>query len=342
MINNEELLKRLVAVGLDRLPHALLLVGAEGAGKGAFAERLAHLLLCESPTAVSLGRACGECQACRWLAVESHPDFRMVEPEGLDDDEEGGAERGKKRASRMIKIDQIRDLEGFVFVGSHRAGRRAIVIRDAESMNGPAANSLLKILEEPPASVYFILTSSRQKFLLPTIRSRCRVLGCAVPSEGSGADLLKEFGLGKEAIRFLPLAGGATARVAKWNEDGILDALDAVSKSLMTASANPLELAARWDGLLRSEAKLTLDQLVEEIQRWVFDFTQEAGTGTVRYHSAWPRAKMPVGGYDMQALIAAWRELIQFRRSSRHPLNQLLFLESLANCVVRGLQPARA
>ncbi len=94
--------------------------------------------------------ACGECEACRWFAGGNHPDFRHIAPAADADEENEGREKSKKRASGTIKIDQIRELESFIAVGSHRHGRRVVLLTEADAMNGAAANSLLKILEEPP------------------------------------------------------------------------------------------------------------------------------------------------------------------------------------------------
>jgi DNA polymerase-3 subunit delta' len=159
---NSAIRVQLLGQGLGRLPHATLLVGPAGVGKSAFAEQLAALLLCES-IAPEL-TACGQCEACRWLYAGNHPDLRRVAPDG-DDDAEGDAvekptEKAKKRSASIIRIDQIRELEAFVFVGSHRDGNRVVLVTEADAMNPAAANALLKILEEPPSSVYFILVSS--------------------------------------------------------------------------------------------------------------------------------------------------------------------------------------
>ena len=126
----------------------------------------------------------------------------------------------------MIRIDQIRELDEFVFVGSHRLGRRVVVISDAETMNPAAANALLKTLEEPPASVYFILISGNDRLLLPTIRSRCRVLRLTKPAADTAAGLAADLGLAKDSARWLALAGGAPFRALQWQEEGILDALE--------------------------------------------------------------------------------------------------------------------
>lgn len=337
---NEKLREQLLGQGLARLPHAMLLVGPAGVGKTAFGEQMAALLLCESIAPDLI--ACGECDPCRWLAAGNHPDFRRVAP---DDDSEAepaasekSADKSKKRGSGIIRIDQIRELEGFVFVGSHRNGNRVVLVTEADAMNPAAANALLKILEEPPSSVYFILISTRSKSLLPTIRSRCRVVSFGAPDAAAAADWLLGAGLEKQAKRYLGLAGGAPMRVAQWKEQGQLAPIDALVDSLVSPPADPGVLAAKWDALLKGDGLFRTENLVEGVQRWLFDLAQERMAGKVRYHSGWPRPK-GVENLNPKALLAAWRELNQFRRSARHPLNQLLFLESLAAHYLRALRP---
>ena len=340
---NDSIKEALLGQGLARLPHAMLLVGPAGVGKTAFSERIAALLLCESiaPGLV----ACGKCDACRWLDAGNHPDFRRVSPDDDSEAEPGGESSGeksagksKKRGSRIIRIDQIRELEGFVFVGSHRNGNRVVLLTEAETMNPAAANALLKILEEPPSNVYFILVSTRSKSLLPTIRSRCRVIAFGPPDPAAAADWLRGAGLEKQAKRYLDLAGGAPMRVAQWKEQGQLSPIDALVDSLFSPPTDPGLLAAKWDGLLKGDGMFLTENLVEGVQRWLFDLAQERIAGEIRYHTGWPRPKA-VENLNPKALLAAWRELNQFRRSARHPLNQLLFLESLAVHYLRALRP---
>jgi len=338
---NVSVKQQLLGQGLERLPHALLLLGPPGVGRLAFAEQLAALLLCESAAPKLV--ACGNCQACRWLEGGNHPDFRKVAPDGDDeaegDSDEKAREKTKKRSPGMIRINQIRELESFVFVGSHRAGNRVVLISEAEAMNPAAANSLLKILEEPPSSVYFILISIRSKALLPTIRSRCRVISFGAPDAAAATAWLAAAGL-EQAKRYLDLAGGAPMRVAQWKEQGQLGPMDDLIDSLVSPSADPIALAARWDVLLKGDGLFRMEHLVEGVQRWLFDLAQERLTGTIRYHGGWSRPK-GVEKLDPQALLAGWREIGQFRRSARHPLNQLLFLENLAAHYLRATRPAQ-
>ncbi len=213
---NDELRRQFLGQGISRLPHASLLIGPPGVGKAAFAEQIASLLLCESPSAAMI--ACGECASCRWLAAGNHPDFRRVAPDEDGEPEtastEKTAEKGKKRSPGIIRIDQIRELEGFVFVGSHREGNRVVLITEAEAMNPAAANSLLKILEEPPSSVYFLLISTRSRSLLPTLRSRCRVLPFGAPDTVQGRRPVSHGEPGRRgaAVAVRPGAGAADRR----------------------------------------------------------------------------------------------------------------------------------
>ncbi|HSW52736.1 MAG TPA: hypothetical protein VLG93_05865, partial [Sulfuricaulis sp.] len=116
----------------EQLPHALLLQGRPGLGKHDFAVQLAQALLCEQARD---GMACGQCHCCRLFAAGTHPDLAGV---GLVED------------AKSIAVDQIRALGDFLSLRPHTAARKVVIISPAEAMNINAANSLLKLLEEPP------------------------------------------------------------------------------------------------------------------------------------------------------------------------------------------------
>jgi DNA polymerase-3 subunit delta' len=285
-------------------------------------------------------KPCGSCHGCTLLATGNHPDLKWIGADSDDEDEEAQAEKSRKQGAKMIRIDQIRELDEFVFVGSHRLGRRVVVISDAETMNPAAANALLKTLEEPPASVYFILISGNDRLLLPTIRSRCRVLRLTKPAADTAAGLAADLGLAKDAARWLALAGGAPFRALQWQEEGILDALEQVIDSLRRPGSDPLALAARWDGLIRSQPRISPGDVLEELLRWVHDLSRQAQGLPARYH-VHPDDRINGVTLPTQACLSdAWNDLIQFRRVSRHPLNQLLFLESVATRYLRALRPS--
>jgi DNA polymerase-3 subunit delta' len=320
-----------------RLPHAMLLSGPAGVGKSQFAEALAKKLLCEAPTEDEM--ACGKCPACRWFAAESHPDFRHVCPESESEGEdEGGGER--KRAASQIKIDQIRELDDFVFVGGHRGGRRVVVIEPAEAMNGGAANSLLKLLEEPPASVYFILVSSSVMRLLPTIRSRCRRFSFHRPSQQEGAQWLRTNGHGA-AAEFLSLAGGAPMLAVQEADRGPL--VNKFVDTLEDPGTDPLQLAARWEGLLKIEDGLSIEGLVTILQKWVFDLAsfKLAGAGRFIGGRNRPLAAL-VERSTATGLIRCYNDLLRVRRLAGHPLNPRLLMEETAERYLRALATNRS
>ena len=144
--------------GRSQHAHAYLLHGPSGIGKRALAERLMAYLLCQSPSGLD---ACGNCKSCHLLAAGTHPDNFVLEPEEAD---------------KPIKVDQVRELVDFVVQTAQLGGRKVVLLEPAEAMNLNAANALLKSLEEPPANTLFFLMAHSPGRLLPTIRSRCRIL----------------------------------------------------------------------------------------------------------------------------------------------------------------------
>jgi DNA polymerase-3 subunit delta' len=134
---------------IDSLSHGLLFAGPAGVGKVHFAEQFSAWLLCESSSKGSARGGCGVCPSCQLLASGNHPDIRVLTLDEEEEDEEGETKSSKtKKPSTQIKIDQVRALEDFVNVGSHRSGARVVLIHPAEAMNLAAANSLLKMLAD--------------------------------------------------------------------------------------------------------------------------------------------------------------------------------------------------
>lgn len=177
------------------LPHALLLSGAPGLGKNEFARAWARRMLCSQSDERG---ACGVCKLCQLMDAGTHPDLCVIAPE------EGG---------RTIRVDQIREMVGFVNSRSRFDGYKVVILSPAEAMNVNAANALLKCLEEPGDSTLFLLVSDAPRQLLPTIRSRCQALTFPMPDLSVAADWLIERGLDKElALASLRVAGGSPFR----------------------------------------------------------------------------------------------------------------------------------
>ena len=110
---------------------------------------------------------CGQCAQCQRIAQGIHPDVRVI---GIGTGDEDGAAR------RDIRIEQVRELESFLNLTPYEGACKVIIVDGAELMNVPAANALLKTLEEPPAESMLLLLTANEDALLPTIRSRCSAL----------------------------------------------------------------------------------------------------------------------------------------------------------------------
>lgn len=152
---NKEFLARLLQPG--NRPHALLFYGPEGIGKKQLALRFAKTFLCQKPDE----HPCGRCESCRLINLAehsfAHPDFILVEQEAPGKD---------------LKIEQIKEMSRQAAFAPALSSHKVCVIDAADRMTVEAANSLLKLLEEPPPNWMFILVASRLERLLPTILSR--------------------------------------------------------------------------------------------------------------------------------------------------------------------------
>ncbi|HEY3433280.1 MAG TPA: DNA polymerase III subunit delta' [Rhodocyclaceae bacterium] len=318
----------------ETLHHAMLLAGPAGVGKSRFAEALAARLLCESPNG---NQACGHCEACHWFSGGNHPDFRRVALESDEEEEpDQDAAPAKKsksakkpaKPSTVIKIEQVRGLEDFIFVGSHRNGRRVVIVEPAEAMNAAAANALLKVLEEPPPNVYFLMVSSHWRNLLPTLRSRCRQITFGLPETAVAVAWLKTQGL-KNPEDALRLCGGSPIAALINAEKGKDDGAASLIATLVNGVTDPIGTAAQWDALVKGG--FANEELVDTLQKWLHDLLRVAsGTAPRFLLSQQPALSRIAAACDSSRLLKFHKELLKIRATARHPLNPQLFLEDLA------------
>jgi len=304
----------------ERLPHALLLRGAQGIGKLAFAEAVARALLCEKPAPD--GAACAQCTACGWMGQGSHPDFRRLEPDSLAEpkDAEAGAEK-KEKASTQISVDQVRGLANFINVSSHRGGSKVVLVHPAEALNPNAANALLKGLEEPPPRTYFLLVAHRWNQLLPTIRSRCQDLALPRPKADAARGWLKEQGL-RDPDLALAQAGNAPLLALQFDED-YWGQRERFLKSIAGRDFDALGVAEQ----LRDHAPALV---VGWLQRWAYDLVSHRATGSIRYNPDFSAAIAAVAGrVDPVEVVRFQRHVVRLQRIVLHPLNARLFFEQL-------------
>ncbi len=312
-----------------RLPHAILFYGTQGIGKTAFVETFAQSLLCETPE--SDGHACGVCEACGWFVQYSHPDYRRVRPEMLEegdaseteDDTEVKKTKSTKAPSKEIKIDQIRALSDFLNVSTHRSGLRVITLYPAEALNTIAANSLLKMLEEPPAHTMFLLVSNSIDHLLPTILSRCRQFALPMPSSEQASSWLKMQEI-KEADAWLSEQGGAPLAALAASQSGEREMLDEFLQLLRKPDA---ELVLKTAERLQ---KVAVGELVACQQRWLYDVLSVKLSGTIRYYPRYQKDLTALAQRtDSAVLLRSIKQLSDRRMIATHPLAPKLFIEDM-------------
>lgn len=231
------------AMGLGRLHHAWLLTGPQGVGKASFAQAAAARYLAEGtdnpPGGVGLD-VVEDHPTARLIAAGSHPDYRHLA--------RLPREKGNDLA-RNITIDQVRALQPFFAVTPGLSPRRAVVIDAIDDLERPAANALLKNLEEPPSDTLFLLVSHAPGRLLPTIRSRCRLLRFGALDDGDMAVALRRLlpDVAEKEIELLVGHGsgapGQALRFAGLDIAGLDDALTALAQQGDPTNARRLALA---------------------------------------------------------------------------------------------------
>lgn len=313
-----------------QMPHALLVSGQRGMGVFELVRSFVQSLLCENLHAN--GSACEKCPACVWFSQGNHPDFRLLQPEALS---EGGTESAeqtatKKKPSQQITIDQVRGLDDFLHIGTHRHGRRIVLINPADAMNRATANSLLKSLEEPLPSTLFILVSHDPQRLLPTIRSRCQSLYVRPPERHCAEAWLAHAGI-KEAAQWLALAGGAPLLALELHageERALLDLL--VERLSQGENLDPLSSATSVDKLLKSEKRpLPLSRAIDWAQKWIIDLVLAKQFIPPRYFVGHHTLMQGlIRTTDLSRLLVFYRKTLQYRLECDQPLNSRLFFET--------------
>lgn len=214
---NKEFLQKLLKPGSR--PHALLFYGMGGIGKKMLALHFAKTFLCKSAGK----KPCGICESCRLMDIENnsfaHPDFYLLTAE---------------EAGKDIKIEQVKEMAKQAAFAPVLSEHKVCIIDDAGQMTAEAANSLLKLLEEPPPGWLFILITQQAERLLPTVLSRVVRLRFDAPDSSAVQQILKAKGITQNTQVLAALAGGSPGRALSYNQADIFairrEALDLLKK----------------------------------------------------------------------------------------------------------------
>jgi DNA polymerase-3 subunit delta' len=295
-----------------RLPHALLLAGRAGLGKGRFARRLAESLLCVHGTPD--GEACGQCQSCHLAQAGSHPDLIRVQPES---------------DGKMIRIDAIRQLSGKSFLAAQAGAYRVVVIEPAEAMNRAAANALLKTLEEPASRTVLILVSSQADRLMPTIRSRCQLVRFGMPPRAQVMQWIDGMTGHDDPESLYAISGGAPFTVLRAAEEQWLDTdqalVDELSQ-LKQRKSNPLAVVEKWE-------QRPIKRMLDSLKRCLSDLVKvgQGLPGGVLYHPGLREdLQTLVQGIDLLLVFRFLDHIIDVERGLTSNLNEQMILEGLA------------
>ncbi|HEY0859253.1 MAG TPA: DNA polymerase III subunit delta' [Albitalea sp.] len=299
--------------------HALLIHGPQGVGQFDLAVTLAQAWLCEDDAG---RRPCGQCASCRLVQSRSHPDLLVLLPEALreplgwgsqdEGDAAGDDKPGKRKPSKEVRVDEVRQAIGFAQTTSARGRGKVVVIHPAERMNGISANALLKTLEEPPGDAKLLLSCAAPDALLPTIRSRCQAVPLGLPDTAVASRWLAERSVAQPEV-LLAATGGQPQDVLEWVKEGV-DASQWV--------ALPRQLARGETGTL---AAWPLPRVVDMLQKLCHDAMRLAAGAAPRY---FPADALPAA--PALAALSAWaRELARSARQAEHPWNAGLMVESL-------------
>ncbi len=202
-----------------RLHHAWLLAGPEGVGKRSFAEHVAQNML-------------GGGDPAALMAAGTHPDYRVLRP----------PEEGKGAAQKIIPVEQVREIRAMLHEHPALGDWRVILVDSVDAMNMASANAMLKELEEPAKQTLFLLVSHSPARLLPTIRSRCRMLRFQRLSDEDSYAVLAQAGVPEAEIGpLVALANGAPGVALAMREHDVTG-LGATMNQVMRG-ADPMKLA---------------------------------------------------------------------------------------------------
>ncbi len=296
------------AYAADRMPHALLIHEAPGAGGDWLALWTAQLVLCLHPDKAP----CAVCLSCRRVAAGQHPDFTSLRP--LED-------------SKQIRIEQVRELGQELALTSHQGSYKVALLSPADGLNRFAANALLKTLEEPPARTLLMLVATQPSRLPATILSRCQRIRVRAPIRSEAMAWLQSARGPGDWEAVLDVLGEAPMLAAEIEPQAVVQIGTEMERALdeaVSGSSDPVATAERWS---RSELPLRL----RCFENWLTDQIREQAGGDGHFMEVGAGAHLPPSRtvLNIRQLFDVLDGVRDLRSALDAPLNRGLALESL-------------
>lgn len=301
--------------------HAWLLQGPSGMGQFELGMALVRAWLCEQPGAD--GAACGHCASCHSIDVHAHADLFVLMPEvdmmargwPLSEKAQSEIDDKKRKPSKEIRVDAMRDAVEFTQRTSARGCGKAVLVYPAEQMNAVTANALLKTLEEPPGDVRFVLATEAAHQLLPTIRSRCLAHTMLWPQQAQMLQWLQEQGVSQQDVEVCLRAAGGGRPFDAWQ-------MAQSGKGMGVFARLPKAVAS---GDVAVFAEMSPPEVVQWLQKLCHDLMCVAQGAAPRYFAAQDLPRAP-----SVMVLARWaKSLAQEARTAEHPFNANLMTEAL-------------
>ncbi|MBN1480757.1 DNA polymerase III subunit delta' [candidate division KSB1 bacterium] len=266
------------AIEHNRVHHAYLFSGPLGVGKEALALEMAKALFCKSEAE----KPCNACANCRRIKTFQHPDLVFIFPSSAKNVDEERAildsvvanpyRRDKPWATPTIGIEKIREIRHITTL-KPLEGRRVVIIAQADKMTIPAANSLLKILEEPPDTMHLILTASHVSSMLPTILSRCQEirLGPLPDNEIEKALIEREKIEPEYAKLYSRISQGSYSRALEWLDESFGKQRERAVEFLRCCLKDAKSQIDLVEHLVRSTDVKTIKDILSLILLWFRD-----------------------------------------------------------------------
>jgi len=303
-----ELAALAAAHAAGRLPHALLLHEAPGAGGEWLARWVAQLVLCQRA-----GEApCGSCAGCARVIAGQHPDLLLLQP---------------TEDSQQIRIEQVRELAQELALTSHQGGYKVAILSPADALNRFAANALLKTLEEPPPQTVLLLVATQPSRLPATILSRCQRVRVRAPTRAQGVSWLQATRGDGDWNAVLDTLGEAPMLAAQADPQAIVQIAAEVRRTLDEAAsggADPVASAERW-------ARADLPLRLRCIENWLTERIRDHFGGHAFFTElrAGPHLPRAVAVLNIRELFGLADSVRELKASLEAPINRGLALETV-------------